>query len=167
MSNAIIWLFIYIPLIIIGFLLFLYLLYSFLTKYFYPWASNSYYKISYWLINGNKRPVKLIGFGFICLLIIIGIYLLIHFFLLIKITKKMESIYILKDYLIYFYVFIYLIILSIFITVILSPKKDLYMKIPIIIKDFSIVFFIIFIIAFLINLNNKLTIGIGINKKPN
>lgn len=165
MSNVIIWIFIYIPLIIFATLLFLYLL-SYLIAYkIYPFIAKLYYELSYSILVDGNRIRNLLFIGFIALCLIVGIYLSIYYLLIKKIQNKMNKIPILKDYFILVSIFIYLILFSIFITIILSPKKDIFMKIFTIIKDFFIIFFIIFIILFLIKLNNKLTINIDISKK--
>jgi hypothetical protein len=164
MSNAIIWIFIYIPLIIFASLLFLYFLFYLFSYKIIPLLSRLYYEISWAILKSNDRFKKLIAFGVLCIFIIIIGFLLIEFLLLKNLKKKMANIPILKDYFKFFSIFIYLILFSIFITITLSPKKDLFMKIFTIIKDFFIVFFIIFIILFLFKLNNNLTINIDIGK---
>lgn len=159
MSNIIIWIFLYVPLILFAAILSFYAFIYLITYIIYPTLSRIIFEFSFALSN-SKRFWKLAIFGVFASLIIVGLYLLIKFLFLNKLENIFINIPVLNIIFKVFSAFIYLIIFAIFITVIISPKKDLLQRILILIKDFCIVFFIIGIIAIAAKLNNKISINI-------
>lgn len=159
MSNIIIWIFLYVPLILFAAILSFYAFIYLITNIIYPTLSRIKFEL-FFAISSSKRFYLLAILGLFALLIIIGLYLLVYFLFLKKLENIFNNIPILNIIFKVFSAFIYLIIFAIFITVIISPKKDLLQRIFILIKDFCIVFFIIGTIAIAAKLSNKITINI-------
>lgn len=159
MSNIFIWIFLYVPLILFAALLFFHAFIYSLTFIIIPALSRIIFELGFALKN-SRRFWKLAVFGLFASLIIVGLYLLIKFLFLKKLENIFINIPVLNIIFKVFSAFIYLIIFAIFITVIISPKKDLLQRVFILIKDFCIVFFIIGIIAIAAKLNNNISINI-------